>query len=379
MSEIKTLADLKKKQEEMLNRIRLRDSAENPGSFVQVKVAMATCGIASGAKEVMEYFVDELDKRSICAIVTQTGCMGYCYAEPTVYAFDNSEGTDARKIQDVGLNGMSSEEEKIYPTYSRYLEELKPRLSGATIARMEEDPHSPLNDPSGDKFRHYRGSEPDRLQLSILDRYKYFNGTEGNSLAAEEDGHYGASRNTPDVEDINGDNTLNEHESYYQYKISLRPEDMVVGSNFISDSREVTVRLRNGKDSRVTWYQFKIPVREYQSVIGNIRGFNNIRFMRMFLTGFEEPVFLRFATLELVRSDWRTYRRDLVTGGDITGAGSIDISTVNIEENGSRTPINYVLPPGVNRIIDPGQPQLRQENEQSMSLKITNLEPGDSR
>jgi cell surface protein SprA len=303
----------------------------------------------------------------------------YPKRQSTVYAFDNSEGTDARKIQDVGLNGMSSEEEKIYPTYSRYLEELKPRLSGATIARMEEDPHSPLNDPSGDKFRHYRGSEPDRLQLSILDRYKYFNGTEGNSLAAEEDGHYGASRNTPDVEDINGDNTLNEHESYYQYKISLRPEDMVVGSNFISDSREVTVRLRNGKDSRVTWYQFKIPVREYQSVIGNIRGFNNIRFMRMFLTGFEEPVFLRFATLELVRSDWRTYRRDLVTGGDIIGAGSIDISTVNIEENGSRTPINYVLPPGVNRIIDPGQPQLRQENEQSMSLKINNLEPGDSR
>lgn len=84
MSEIKTLADLKKKQEEMLNRIRLRDSAENPGSLVQVKVAMATCGIASGAKEVMEYFVDELDKRSIRAIVTQTGCMGYCYAEPTV-------------------------------------------------------------------------------------------------------------------------------------------------------------------------------------------------------------------------------------------------------------------------------------------------------
>lgn len=84
MSEIKTLADLKKKQEEMLNRIRLRDSAENPGSLVQVKVAMATCGIASGAKEVMEYFVDKLDKRSIRAIVTQTGCMGYCYAEPTV-------------------------------------------------------------------------------------------------------------------------------------------------------------------------------------------------------------------------------------------------------------------------------------------------------
>lgn len=84
MTKIKTLADLKKKQEELRNRINLRESAEDPGSQVQVKVAMATCGIASGAKEVMEYFMDELDKRSIPSIVTQTGCMGYCYAEPTV-------------------------------------------------------------------------------------------------------------------------------------------------------------------------------------------------------------------------------------------------------------------------------------------------------
>ncbi|MDD4697541.1 MAG: cell surface protein SprA [Fermentimonas sp.] len=303
----------------------------------------------------------------------------YPKRQSTVYAFDNSEGMEARRIQDVGLNGLSSEEEKVYPTYSRYLEELKPRLSGVTISSMEEDPHSPLNDPSGDSFRHYRGSDQDRRQLSILERYKYFNGTEGNSLAAEDDGFTGASRNTPDVEDINGDNTLNEHESYYQYKVSLRPEDMFAGNNYITDSREVTVRLRNGSNSKVTWYQFKIPVREYESVTGNIRGFNNIRFMRMFLTNFEEPVFLRFATLELVRSEWRTYRRDLVSGGDLSGSGNIDISTVNIEENGSRTPVNYLLPPGVNRIIDPGQPQLRQENEQSMALKITNLEPGDSR
>ncbi|MFA7141434.1 MAG: (2Fe-2S) ferredoxin domain-containing protein [Proteiniphilum sp.] len=81
---IKTLADLKRKQEELRSRINLRDRAENPESMVQVKVAMATCGIAAGAKEVMEYFVEELDKRGIDAVVTQTGCMGYCFAEPTV-------------------------------------------------------------------------------------------------------------------------------------------------------------------------------------------------------------------------------------------------------------------------------------------------------
>src|SRR5690554_2645949 len=81
---IKTLADLKRKQEEVRARISLRDKAENPESLVQVKVAMATCGIASGAKEVMEFFALELDKRGIDAVVTQTGCMGYCFAEPTV-------------------------------------------------------------------------------------------------------------------------------------------------------------------------------------------------------------------------------------------------------------------------------------------------------
>lgn len=84
MKEIKTLADLKKKQEAAKTHMNLRNRAEDPNSLVQVRVAMATCGIASGAKEVMEYLVVELDKRQIDAVVTQTGCMGYCFAEPTV-------------------------------------------------------------------------------------------------------------------------------------------------------------------------------------------------------------------------------------------------------------------------------------------------------
>lgn len=304
----------------------------------------------------------------------------YPKRQSTVYAFDNSQGMEARRLQDVGLNGLSSEEEKVYPSYANYLNELRPRLSGETISAMEADSHSPLNDPAGDKFRHYRGAEQDRMQMSILERYKYFNGTEGNSLASDEDARYSSiSRSTPDVEDIDNDNTLNENESYYQYRVSLRHENMETGSNFIVDRREVSVRLRNGQDGKVNWYQFKIPVRDYQQKIGNINGFNNIRFMRIFLTGFEEPVFLRFATLELVRSEWRSYTKDPVTGGEVTGTGSLDISTVNIEENGNRTPVNYVLPPGVTRILDPGQPQLRQENEQSLSIKVQDLEPGASR
>lgn len=304
----------------------------------------------------------------------------YPKRQSTVYGFDNSLGTESRRMQDVGLNGLNSEEEKTYPAYAAYLDELRQRLSGETISKMQDDAHSPFNDPAGDSFRHYRGEQQDRQRLGILDRYKYYNGTEGNSLAPEEDNSYhSASRTTPDVEDIDNDHTMNENESYFQYKVSLRPGMLEVGSNFITDKREVRLKLRNGKDGKVTWFQFRIPIREYQTRTGNIQGFHNIRFMRMFLTGFEEPVFLRFATLELVRSEWRSYRSELVSGGAQAGTGNLEISAVNIEENGSRTPVNYLLPPGVTRILDPAQPQLRQENEQSLSLRVTHLDPGDSR
>ncbi|MDR2131224.1 MAG: (2Fe-2S) ferredoxin domain-containing protein [Odoribacteraceae bacterium] len=84
MEKIKTLADLKRIKENVQAKIELRERSERPGELVQVKVAMATCGIAAGSKETMNYFIDHLDKNGIRAVVTQTGCMGYCYAEPTV-------------------------------------------------------------------------------------------------------------------------------------------------------------------------------------------------------------------------------------------------------------------------------------------------------
>ncbi|MFA5973915.1 MAG: (2Fe-2S) ferredoxin domain-containing protein [Lentimicrobiaceae bacterium] len=84
MTKITSLADLKKIKADVETKMSLRARSETPESMVQIRVAMATCGIASGAKIVMDYFIDELDKRNIPGIVTQTGCMGYCYAEPTV-------------------------------------------------------------------------------------------------------------------------------------------------------------------------------------------------------------------------------------------------------------------------------------------------------
>ncbi len=84
MNKIKSLADLRKLQNEVQSKIKLREKGDNPDKLVQIKVSMATCGIASGAKETMTFFIDELEHQGIDAVVTQTGCMGYCYAEPTI-------------------------------------------------------------------------------------------------------------------------------------------------------------------------------------------------------------------------------------------------------------------------------------------------------
>ena len=296
--------------------------------------------------------------------------------QSTVYAFDNSTGS--RSLQDVGLNGLSSEEELQFSTYQDFLAQLTPKISAETLAAWQDDPLSVLNNPSGDKFHYFRGSDYDAQELGILERYKRYNGTEGNSEESTES-YSTASRTTPDVEDLNQDNTLNENEKYFEYKISLRPQDMQVGSNYIVDEQEATVELENGERSSVKWYQFKIPVKQYQRKIGAINDFKTIRFMRMYMTGFRETTILRFGTFELVRGEWRVYERDLSNSTSTPSAdATLEVSTVNIEENGRREPVNYVLPPGVTRMQDPSQPQLRQENEQSLSMKVTNLSQQDA-
>ena len=181
------------------------------------------------------------------------------------------------------------------------------------------------------------------------------------------------------MEDINLDNTLNEYERYYQYRVSIRPEDLEVGKNHITDKQVSVVPTRDGGEQTVEWYQFKIPLADFEKAVGAISGFTTIRFVRMFMTGFKKPTHLRFATLELVRGDWRTYDFSLSERGDLPAQGNLDVSVVNIEENSGRTPVNYVLPPGVSRISDPGQSQIVQLNEQSLSLKVSDLESGNAR
>ena len=294
------------------------------------------------------------------------------------YAFENA--TDARPKQDVGLDGLPNDDEYNYSSYKEYLDKLRGRLSPQRLAELQEIPWSPLNDPAGDNYHFYRSAYYDDTRASILERYKHYNGVEGNSLSPDQSDNpqYQSSRTVPDVEDINQDNTLNEYERYFQYKVSIRPEDLEVGKNYITDKQVSRVNTPAGEQEAI-WYQFKIPLSQPDEVVGGISDFSTIRFARIFMTGFKETTHLRFATLELVRGEWRDYQFNLNSRNDSPAEGELDMSVVNIEENAGRTPVNYVLPPGVDRIQDPGQSQATQLNEQSLSLKLTNLQPGDAR
>jgi cell surface protein SprA len=289
-----------------------------------------------------------------------------------VREFDNN--TTSRKFQDIGFDGLNDNDERSF--YQSYLESMKGILDQTALAKVEAD-------PAADDYHYYRGSDFDKDQVGILERYKNFNGPDGNSPTTEmsPESYPTTSSSIPDMEDINGDNTLNEYERYYQYKVSIHRENMVIGQNMIADIKESDVKLKNGKTEKIKWYQFKVPVKTpNDGVYGSISDFKSIRFMRMFMKGFAQPTVLRFATLDLVRSEWRKYTKDV--DGKLNNSSpttQFDVSAVNIEENGSRQPIHYVLPPGIERVIDPANPQLRQLNEQSLLLRALDLIPGDAR
>ena len=283
------------------------------------------------------------------------------------YAFATTSGS--RALQDVGFNGLTdAEEQEFYK--SAYLDQIQGKVNQAVFDSI-------FADPARDDYHYFRGSDWDQMRAPILQRYKYINNPQGNSPDSDSrsESYDTSYKSTPDVEDINQDYTLNEYEKYFQYRVSIRPEDLVVGTNHIVDKREYSQTWRDNTKSSVTWYQFRIPVDEFESRQGNINDFSSIRFMRMFLTGFKKPIVLRFGTLDLVRGEWRTYDQQL----SAASGGTLEASAVNLEENAEKTPVNYVLPPGISREQDPSQPQLVESNEQALSLVVRNLTSGEAK
>ncbi|KPM31355.1 Protein involved in gliding motility SprA [Croceitalea dokdonensis DOKDO 023] len=267
-----------------------------------------------------------------------------------VYAFDADENN--REIQDIGFDGLSdADEASIY--------------------------NGPAEDPALDNYVYYLNREG-----GILERYLDFNNPDGNSPVEVTNTNRG-STTLPDVEDVDRDLTMNTVNSYYEYRIPIRP-NTTIDDEYVTDIREgETPTLPNNTQLNRRWIQYKIPLSDFTDAIGGITDFRSISFMRMYMTGFTDDIVLRFATLDLVRGDWRTYTNNLqdeTVDANPSDDGTVtDVNAVNIEENAGRTPIPYVLPPGVIREQLNNNNTIIRQNEQSLSFLVENLEPQDSR
>ncbi|RKR09500.1 protein involved in gliding motility SprA [Flavobacterium sp. 90] len=273
-------------------------------------------------------------------------------SQSLIYAFDTNP--DNRRNQDVGLDGLpDAREGSVYTNYAG-----------------DED-------PAADNYTYYLNTTG-----GVLDRYKKYNGVENNSAVSIDDPNRG-STTLPDVEDINRDNTMSTINAYYEYSIDIKP-GMQVGQNYITDIRDVSnIELPNGGTTNARWIQFKIPVSQPQKTIGNITDFRSIRFMRMFMTGFSNQMTMRFGALDLVRGEWRRYTGTLdANDTDPTNDGTeFDVSAVNIQENSTKCPVNYVIPPGVQREQLYNNNTIINQNEQALALRVggSGLQPMDSR
>ena len=273
-----------------------------------------------------------------------------------IYAFDTTG--DARSQQDVGYDGIDDVAESVmFPGF---------------------DPE----DPSNDNYQYYLNREGD-----IFERYKLYNGQEGNSPETITDTNRG-STTQPDAEDINRDNTMNTIDSYFEYNIPVSPGTLSdVDNEFIRDRKVVDVTLPNGSSRTVTWYQFRIPTNvplatfddpaspEYKRY-NEIADFRSIRFVRMFMQDFTESTVLRFGTLDLVRGDWRRYTQAL-DGSAIPPNDDTEFSqgVVSIQDNEG----SYVSPPGVEREELFNNNTVQRQNEQSLVLNVCDLQPKDGR
>ncbi len=290
---------------------------------------------------------------------------GYVSAEQYLTNnFENSQGV--RNNQDVGLDGVRNDLET--SKFDSYLNSLD--VSATTLDRIRED-------VSADNFSYYLGGALDEQNAKVIERYKEFNGMDGNSPVGGNN-LTRASTVLPDNEDLNRDNTIQSLEEYYEYRVDLRPNELAVGEGYIVD--QVT-----DISGEANWYLFRIPIRNPDRIEGDIEGFKTIRFIRMYMAGWEQPVVLRLAKFQLVGSQWRKFQEALNETGfneiPETTTSDFNVSVVNIEENsvGDAETSPYVIPPGLNRDRDNTTFLNRRVNEQSLQICVEDLEDKDSR
>jgi cell surface protein SprA len=333
-------------------------------------------------KDGKRFYENGMNTPAIPAAVDSSNTWGKTPVNPIQITQAFSNDPSDRPFQDVGYDGLDDDGERRKKGY------VLNRLSnnfGTGSALYQRT----LRDPSDDNYLWYRDPSFDASGTGILGRYKNFNNQQGNSPVATTGGQFtSAATLFPDNEDLNRDNTLNETESYYEYEIQLRP-GMDVGSAqfpYITDKRRVTVNSADGITRTEDWYLFRVPIRNFSRKVGNIPDFKSIRFARMYLTDFEDSVVLRLARLDLVRNQWRQFIYNIDTTGSYTPINNAGTNTsfntlaVNLEENSSRQPVNYIMPPNVERVqLLSNNGVNLQQNEQALSLRVNNLQTGGTR
>ncbi len=265
-----------------------------------------------------------------------------------IYTF--STGGEQRTNQDVGYDGYDDTEEALQFT------------NGALFGP----------DPAKDNYTYYLNTTG-----NIFERYKQYNGQQGNSPDVFTDTNRGSTPQ-PDVEDINRDNTMNTIDSYYQYEIEINQNTLDINNPQINDVKDRDVTLPNGQTASVRWYQFRVPIGEspFRTAVGGISDIRSVRFARLFLEDFTETTVLRFATLDLVRSDWRRYTLTLDDEPNNDNDNTeFTVGVVGLQENDG----NYVLPPGVVLEQLNNNNNIIRQNEQSLQVEVCDLEPEDSR
>ncbi len=277
-----------------------------------------------------------------------------------------SNSPDDRINQDLGLDGANNTQEQ--EIFADYLDQLSPDVR----ALVE-------NDPSGDDFHYYLGDDLDQNSAEIIERYKDFNNPENNSPVGASNGNFvPAYSNQPDKEDLLGDNGVSTTETYFEYEINLREENLRVGEEFIVDRVEVP-------GTKATWYLFRIPLSRPTRKYGPIQDRQNVQYYRMYLTGFTTPVVLRMTNFQLVGSQWRKNELLLAEPGfqeiPDPSQSDFDISVVSIEENGELVEgkVPYVVPPGLTRDQDNTTTIQRRNNEQSLRVCVNDLQDQDAR
>lgn len=295
---------------------------------------------------------------------------------PLVFAFDNDEAK--RPLQDVGFDGFSTTTEK--DSFTDFINWADANLDVVAAQTIKDD-------PSNDNYIFYSDDRYKNVESDILKRYKYYSMPEGNSPILRGNQTSNSATSLPDYEDLNKDYTLNENEEYFQYEVELNPQ-MDVGTNkYIVSVQPVIAGAVPDNPLATRWIQFRIPIREPDAKVGNIPDFKSIQFMRMLLTGWSDTtVVIRFGSLEMIRNQWRTYRYPIDPGTDQNPTDNDDFTTfsvqkVSIEENSAKTPVNYILPPGIDRTygLAAQSSQTIAQNEQSLSLRTCGLKDGKSK